>query len=157
MTPSRIARDRERRSGNARQPQFGGARFERGEQMPVLDVVAEGIEPDLGGVEKDFGRAEQPLRVVDDAKFLQRRGVRQARLPDAKRFQRGDRAGKQRSGAMVRLGRRRDQERVHAGRGKRDGADETGRAAADDGHFGGETRPVRCSSLLLHPYAVACR
>ena len=58
--------------------------------------------------------------VVDEADFAQRRGVRQAGRPHAERFQRRDRAGKQRRGAVIRLGRRRDQERVDAGCRQRD-------------------------------------
>ncbi len=96
----------------------GGAGFERGEQMSVLDVVSERIEPDLGRVEKDFGRAEQPLGIIDDAKLFQRRGMLQASLPRAKRFQCGDRTRKQRRRPMVGLCRRRDQKRVDAGRGQ---------------------------------------
>ena len=68
----------------------GGAGFERRQEISVLDVVTEGIEPDFRGVERDLGRAKQPLRIVDDAKPFKRRGMRQAGLPRAQRFQRGD-------------------------------------------------------------------
>ncbi len=37
--------------------------------MPVLDVMTESIEPDLGGGEHNLRRAEEPCRVVDDAEF----------------------------------------------------------------------------------------
>ena len=127
--------------------QLGGARFERRQQMPVLDVVAEGVETDFGGVKQNFRRAQKPLRVVDEADFAQRRGVRQAGRPYAERFQRRDRSGKQRGGAVVRLGRRRDQQRVDAGRGQRDGRNEASRPAADDGHFGGE-----CVAHAVHAF-----
>ena len=36
------------------------------DQMAVLDVVAEGVEPDLGGREGNLGRAHQPASRVDD-------------------------------------------------------------------------------------------
>ena len=98
------------------------ARLERGDEMPVLDVVAEGIEPDFGGGKQDLRRANEPPGVVDEADFAQRRGVRHAGRPYAERFQRRDRTGKQRRGAVIGLGRRRDQQRVDAGRGQRDGA-----------------------------------
>ena len=49
---------------------------------------------------------------------------------------------KQRRGAVVGLGRRRDQKRVDAGGRQRDGADKAGRPAADDRDFGGK--------LLVH-------
>ena len=70
VTPSASRFDRERRRGNARQFQFGGARFERRQQMAVLDIVAERLEPDFGGVEKNFRRAKEPPGVVDDAKIF---------------------------------------------------------------------------------------
>ena len=91
----------ERRRRDTRQVQRSGARFERRDQMPVLDIVAEGFETDLGGVKQHFGRADQPPRVVDDADFAQRRGVRQARLPHAERLKRRHRTGEQRRGAMI--------------------------------------------------------
>ena len=54
--------------------------------MPVLDIVAEGLEPDLGSVKKDLGRAKQPLRGVDNAKVFQRRGVGQRRRARRRAF-----------------------------------------------------------------------
>ncbi len=136
--PSRFARDRKCRHRDPRQFKFGSAGFERHHEMLVLDIVAEYFEPDLGGVEKNFRRAHEPLRVVDDTKFLQWRGMGQARLPYTKRFERRNRAGKKRRGAVIRPGRRRDQERVHAGGRERNRADKPGRTAANDRHFGGQ-------------------
>ena len=52
---SRIGFDRKRRRGDARQLQRGGSGFERRQQMAVLDVVTERVEPDFGGVEKTSG------------------------------------------------------------------------------------------------------
>ncbi len=47
----------------------GRTRFEHGDEMPVLDIVAERFKLDLGRVEKNLRRAEQTLGVVDDAQF----------------------------------------------------------------------------------------
>jgi len=127
-----------RGSRDPRKRKFADARFERGDEVPVFDVVAEGIEPDLGGVKKRLGRAKQTLRVVDDAKFFQRHSVWNASLPDAQCFQRLDRARQQRRGAVVRLCPRRNQERSCACRLKCNGADKAGRSAADNGNFARE-------------------
>ena len=43
------------------------ALFERRDQMPVLDIVAEGVEADFAGLELDLRRAPQPAGVVDEA------------------------------------------------------------------------------------------
>ncbi len=53
-----IAGDGERRARDPRQLEFERAVFQRGDQMPVLDIVAEGLKPDLRGIEKDLGRAQ---------------------------------------------------------------------------------------------------
>ena len=79
----------------------GGARVERGDQMPVLDVVAERLEPDLGRRERHLRRADEPPRVVDQPDRGQRRGVVAAQRPDLQRLQRGDRS--RTSSAVVRL------------------------------------------------------
>ncbi len=133
-----IAGDRERASSNSRKLQLRRARGKRGEEMAVLDVVAERVEPDLGGGEADLGGAQQPPTVVHNADCSKRRGVRLARLPDAERHQRGHRTREQRGGAMIVRRRRRDQQRFHAGCRQRDSADETRRPAADDRNFGRE-------------------
>ena len=39
--------------------QFGRAPVERRDQMPVLDVVAERLEPDLSRLERHFRRTQQ--------------------------------------------------------------------------------------------------
>jgi len=102
----------------------GRARLQRRDKMAVLDVVTERIEADLGGGEKDLRRADEPLRVVDKADAFERRGLPKAVLPYAQRFERGDRTGKQRRGAVIRRGRWRDEQRVRAGGGKRDRGEE---------------------------------
>ncbi len=98
--------------------------LQRGDEMTVLDVIAEGVEADLGSREHNLRRAQQAPRIVDDADRNERRGVRQARLPYAQRRQRGHRSGQQRGGAMIVFGGRRDQHRIDAGCGQRDGADQ---------------------------------
>ena len=112
------------------------ARFERGDQMPVLDVVAESVEFDFGRVEQCLGRAKQALRVVDDAELSSGAacGRHAGQTPSI-------------SSALTELAksavvlwsgsaRRRDQERFRAGSRQRHRADETSRAAADDRDFG---------------------
>ncbi len=128
----------QRRRGYARYVQLRGTRFKRRQEMPVLDIVAKGVEPDFGRLEQDLRRPKQPSRVVDEAKFPQRRRLRQAALPHAQCCQGGDRAGEQRGGAVIRFRRRRDQKRFHARRSQRDCAHKTGRAAAHHGNLGSE-------------------
>jgi hypothetical protein len=106
--------------------------------MAVLDIVAERVEPDLRGRESDFGRADEPLGVIDDADRLERRGVREARRPNAQRGERGHRAGQQRGGAVIVSRLRGDEQRVDARGLQRNGAEEAGRPTADHGHFSGE-------------------
>ena len=103
MTTRRVLdRDRLRRVLDERErAERPGACLERGEQEPVLDIVAEGVEPDLGGGEMNLGRAQQPAGIVDDAHDAQRRRLVAAVLPDAQRIERRDRACQQRGGAVV--------------------------------------------------------
>ena len=136
-----IAIDGDGCPADARDLQLRRARIKRREQMPVLDVVAEGVEADVRGGEGDFRRAQEPLRVVDDADGNERRGMRQAVLPYAERRQRGDRAGEQRGGAVIVLRLTGDKQRIDAARRERDRAHEAGRSAADDRDFGGPIFP----------------
>ena len=76
-------------------------RVERSQQIPVLDIVAEGFEPDLARRKTDLRRAQEPCGVVDDPHDPQRRRLVAAALPDAERVERGDRACEQRGGAVV--------------------------------------------------------
>ena len=65
--------------------QLARPRRERGHQVAVLDIVTEGIEPDLAGVEAHLGRPQQP-RVSSTIRITpQRRGVLPAALPHAQR------------------------------------------------------------------------
>src|ERR1044072_7479543 len=71
--------DGRHRGGNT--PKAGGfcrALLERRDEMPVLDIVAEALKSDLGGLEYHLRRAQQAGRVVDDADGLERRGLRAA-------------------------------------------------------------------------------
>ena len=77
------------------------ARRKRRQQVAVLDIVAEGVEPDFARVEAHFRRPQQPRGVVDDAHDPQRRRVLAAARPDAERVERRDRAGEQRGRAVV--------------------------------------------------------
>ena len=110
--------------------------FERGQEMAVLDVVAESLESDFGSVETHLGRADQAAGGVDDPHDAKRRGVRLRSGPDAERFQRGHGTGKQAPwcddpGAA----RRAISAVVNAGFGQRNGRRQPGRAAANNRHF----------------------
>ena len=72
--------------------------------MPVLDIVAKGVEIDFFRREFHFRRAPQPPGVVDDAHQFKRRGLRGAQLPNAQSFQCGDGTREQGGGAVVGLG-----------------------------------------------------
>ncbi len=57
----------ESRSVHAWNIQLSRALIERRDEMPVLDVVAEDFQSDFRGGKRDLRRAQQPLRIVDDA------------------------------------------------------------------------------------------
>ena len=118
-------------------------RIKHRKEVPVLDVEAESIEPDLGGIERNFRRADQPRGVVDEADFAERRRMRQTRLPYPKRFERGDRTRQQSRSAVIGLRWRGNKQRIHAGCCKRKRTDKTGWSAANHRHFGGIS--VRCA------------
>ena len=112
------------------------ARFQCGDQNPILDVVAEGIEPDLACRETCFRRPQQPSGVVDDPQHPQRRGLRSAPLPDAQRVECLDRACEQRTGAVIGIGAGPGDERgLDSGAGKRDRRGQAGRPTAHNEHF----------------------
>ena len=106
--------------------------------MPVLDVVAERVEADLGR-----GESAPPARAraapVASTIRITRSGAACAGAagPDAERLQRGDGTGQQRGGAMVRGRPARDQRGFDAGLGQRNRGGQPGRAAADDRHLDG--------------------
>ena len=54
---------------------------ERGDKEPILEVVAEGVEPDLGRRESDLGRPQEPRRIIDDPQDPQRCGMLPATAP----------------------------------------------------------------------------
>ena len=78
--------------GDARNIQLRCTLLQRRDEMTVLDIVAEGVEADLGGGEHHLRRAHQPPGVVDDADRLRAarraagthpmRRVSQARSPN---------------------------------------------------------------------------
>ena len=79
----------------------GGLRVQHVDEHAVGDVVAEGVEAKLACPEFDVRRAKQAARGIDDANGLERRGMGQDRLPDAKRLQHVDRAFQKRRGPRV--------------------------------------------------------
>ena len=92
----RAARDRIARRGfDARDFQRCRAGRQRGNEMAVLDIVAERVETDFFGAKHHLRRANKPPGVVDNANADERRGVRAASFPYAERRQRGDRTGEQ--------------------------------------------------------------
>ena len=97
------------------------ARFERREQMPVLDIVAERVEADLGCGETHLRRADQPRRSSSTIRMTRSGAAcRGAAGPDAERVERGHRAGQQGGGAVVGGRRAGDQRGFDAGLGERD-------------------------------------
>jgi hypothetical protein len=115
--------------------------------MPVLDIVAERHEPDLGGLEHHFGRAQKAGCVVDDADCGERRGLRGAPRPDIKRIERRNRTRQKRGGPIVRGRGPRDQHRLDARGGERNRGGQTRRPATDHRDF---------NSLAFHsPYLTA--
>ena len=144
----RVAGDGESRIGDVPDIQLRRALIQRRDEVTVLDVMAKRLETDLVGGEHDLGRSQQPPRIVDDAHADERRSVRPARFPGAECRQRCHRTGQQSRGAMVVFGWRRDENCLDAGDAQRNGADQAGGAAADDGHFncvfsGGHERTAR--------------
>jgi hypothetical protein len=109
-----------------------GAALERGNEMAVLDIVAEGFKTDLGRFEQHLGRAQEPGGVVDQADRGQRRGMAPAQWPDLQRLERRHGAGQQRRGARVRRRRPGDERGLDARRRERDRGRQPGGPAADD-------------------------
>src|SRR5262249_13103299 len=123
---------------NRLQIKTSSARLQRGDEMTGFDIIAEGLAIDFSSGEQNFGRAKKSPCIVDDAHFFERRGLRRTALPDAQSIERRRRSGQQGRGAMVRPRRRRNEQRVDAGGGKRDRADQPGWPGADNRDFGGE-------------------
>ena len=67
----------------------------------VLDVVAERRKADLGRLEADLRRPQEPRGVVDEPHDAERRGMVAALLPDPQRLERRDRAAEQGRGPVV--------------------------------------------------------
>ena len=115
-----------RNDGDARR-----ALLERGDQMPVLDVVAERVEPDFGRLEAHLRRAPQPAGVVDDPHRVSGAAcaAHSCQTPSV-----SSAATEPASSAVVRLsggGALADQHGRDAGAGQRNRGGQPGRAAAD--------------------------
>ena len=135
-----LDRRRLRRRSRASAGSSRGARLERGEEMAVLDIVAESVEPDLA---RRQSRPRAPARAAPVSSTMRitrkRRGLLAAARPDAERLERRDRAGEQRGGAVVGRGGRLATSAVSTpGRRERDRRGQAGRPAADHDHFGGQ-------------------
>jgi hypothetical protein len=127
---ARVVRDESEGGERAR------AGLERGDKEPVLDIVAEGIEPDLRGGKMHLRGAQQAGGIVDDTHDPQRRGGIAAVLPDAQHVEGGDGTRQQRSGAVVGRARGPRHERgLDACARQRDRRGEADRPAADDHHL----------------------
>ena len=143
----RIAFDRERRRRDRIHIKRSGARLQRRNKMPILDVVAECFAINFGGGEHDLGGPDEPLRIVDDAQFFQWRGFPRAVLPEPQRVERRHRASQKRGRAMVSHRGRRDQQCLDAGRSKRDCADQSSGSGTDNCNFGCQRRLHRDSGI----------
>ena len=103
--------------------------------MPVLDIMPERLEPDLGRLEHHLRCAQKPRCAVDDADGGERRSLRGAQRPHAQRIECRDRARQQRRGAVVGGRRLRDQRRLDARRGKRNRGGQARGAAPNHCHI----------------------
>ena len=129
----------DRRGGGRDPPQVrqrGGAAVERRDQVPVLDIVAEGFEPDLGRLERDLGRADQPRRYRRSAgsRSAAPTGPGTAPRPPAPRARRPTRTTARWCGCRP-AARLRDQRGLDAGGRQRNRGGQPRRAAADHRHF----------------------
>jgi hypothetical protein len=116
---------------------FPRSGIERGQQVPVLDIIAEGVEPDFGRGEADLRCANKAGGRVDDTHDPERRRMGLAGRPDAERLQRGHGTGQQRGGAVVGTGPGGDEGCLDAGFGERERRRQPRRAATHDRHFHG--------------------
>ncbi len=78
---------------------------QRRDQLGILDIPAEGGQPDLGGAELDRGLAEQAAGVVDEPHHGQRRGLVGQRVMQAELAEQPPGAVEQGDGAAVAMGR----------------------------------------------------
>jgi hypothetical protein len=117
--------------------QLTGTSLERGDEEPVLDIVAERIEPDLAGGKASFPGAHQPRGGVDDPHDPRGRGMLATVVPDAQRLERLHRTLEQGAGAVIpRGGGIGNQHGLDPAGGKRDRRGQAGRATADNDDFG---------------------
>ena len=108
--------------------------FEGGDQRLVGDVVAEGVEADLAGIEDHLRCADQSLRGVDDADRPEGRRQPAEARPDADLLEERDRSGEERRRALIgRRPARSDEHDVVAGPRQEEGGGEADRACADNG------------------------
>jgi hypothetical protein len=120
--------------------QLAGASFERGDEKPVLDIVAKSVESDLAGGKASFPGAHEPPGVVDDPHHPQGRGMIAAVLPDAQRLERVHRTLKQSAGAVIGRGLGTGNQRgLDPGGRKRDRRGQAGWATTDNHDFGSHT------------------
>ena len=99
----------------------------------VLDIPAERIEPDFGGVELDRAGRKERSRVVDETQRAQRRGLGPQPRPKAERVEKSDRGVEKGDGAAApgSLARAAHDD-VEAGPGKSEGGREPGQPRAGD-------------------------
>ena len=128
--------------------------FEGGEQRLVGDVVAEGVEADLAGIEDHLRRANDSLRRIDDADRLERRRQRGEARPDADLVEERDRPGEQRRRPLIgrspgagRRARRRSPSLEEECGGEADWARADDGDVADLGHLLALTPPIAGRAL----------
>jgi hypothetical protein len=114
----------------------GGARVQRRHKMPILNIVAERLDPYVVGLKQDRRSTHQSPRSVDHSDSSKRRCVGTASLPNLERLERADRPHEQRGRAVVRRALRGGDERgLDTCRRKRKRSREACWAAADNGHL----------------------
>ena len=107
------------------------------QEMPVLDVPSERVEPNFVRRKLNFRRSPKAPGVIDDPHDLERGGLRPAARPDTQRLERSLRGSEQRRGAIV--GRRisAHQDRIDPRTGKRQRSHQAGGPAANDNNLRG--------------------
>jgi len=113
---------------------LGELRRQGCDQLGVLDIPAEGRQPDFGGAELDRRLAEQAAGVVDEAHHGERRGPVGQRVDQAEFAEQPPGAVEQGDGAAVAMGRdRAEQGNAASAFGQRERGREPGCAGPDDG------------------------
>ena len=129
---------------------------ERMDEIVVRNILAEGVEADIGGLEDRRRRREDRARVVDDAERADRGGTAGQCVGKTERVEREQRSFEQRNRAAVQ--RRRllsDQNHLASRSRKGDGRHQAGRAGARDEDVGGLTAHAHAPGRVGHSIRTA--